>query len=247
MTRSKTMWAGGAVALVAAAAAWYALKPSADEGAASGGAGTASQAFPWSRGAAADGAGADKPMVIVPGSGKVGSTVGKPDFLSDQEWADLQQALRDNPDREQEIARIVQYLKFQNQFNAWQALRNSPDMARRHALAEELLDQIPDRLKRSEMTAGEAAMLQETLLADIEPDAETRRQRLAGERKRLEIAPSAEQQAAQDRDAQRLKVYKEREAQIMAQWNATPPAQRSQQWLESQLDAARKAAFDAGR
>jgi len=123
-------------------------------------------------------------------------------------------------------------------------MRDSQDAAKRQALAKELLDAIPQRLENREVSAGEAQLLQATLLEELVPDPQQRQVRLQAEKQRLAIQPSDTDLAAQRQDAARLQEYKRREAEIIAQWQAMPVEQRDQRWLETQLDAARRSAYE---
>lgn len=207
--------------------------------------GVASDAiFPWSR--AGQSTGRDAPAAD---SRVVQSTAGptpanqRPAFLTEQEWSALQEALRNTPNREKEQARIVEYLRFQKQFQLWQSMHDSPDTAKRHEIASDLLNGVPQRLANREMSAGEAELMQAALLEDLIPDPQQRAARLATEKQRLIVPPTEAEVAEQQKELSQQQDYKRREAAIVAQWEAIPANQRDQHWLESQLDAARRAAF----
>lgn len=242
--RSKK-WLVAFLVVSAAGAAWWAwhssTRASGDE--------SGSGAFPWSR-AEPSGASSNKPLSADQGQALIKQTAEpiridqRPSFLSEEEWGALREALREDPNREQEMVRILEYLRFQKQFEAWQALKNSPDAAQRQALAAELMDQIPQRLEKRELGAGEAQMLQTILIEDMVADPQARQARLAQERQRLASVSEKTDVAAKQQDEAQLKQYKQREAEIIAQWQAMPVEQRDQHWLESQLDAARRATYE---
>jgi hypothetical protein len=231
--------------LVAAAAGaafwgWRATQPAA------GGDGSSGGVFPWSR--------AEQSVDKAPASGlgnkwaeltaKQTAPNQRPAFLTEEEWTSLQEALRDTPNREQEQARIVEYLRFQKQVQLWQSMHDSQDTTQRQKLATELLNSIPDRLAKRELNAGEAQLLQAAFLEDLVPDAQQRQARMEAEKQRLMLQPTEAEVAAQRQEEAKQQDYKRRETEIIAQWQAMPADQRDQRWLESQLDAARRAAYE---
>lgn len=240
---------GGFVLVAVAAAAWWGWSSRATpEGTADG----TAQAFPWSRagtGGTSSTAGPALAPQIAASAVALESTLpdGRPAFLQPEEWAALQEALKDNPQRDQEMRRILGYLRFQKKFELWQTMRESPDAAQRQALAREMLDELPPRVASGEVNIGEAQMLQTALIEDFVTDPESRRQRIAAEAARLKVAPSPEQAEDMRRGEQQMQDYKTREAGIISQWQAMPAEQRDPKWLETQLEAARRAAFEGKR
>ena len=144
------------------------------------------------------------------------------------------------------MARIGNYLSYQRRYERWQALRTEagPVNPERSALAQGLLDDLPARLNRSEVTYVEARMLMNTLLEDLVPDAEQRALQLQKEEQRLSAAQPTPPAAIAQIERSRADKYKTMENAIVAQWQAMPVAQRDPQWLDSQLNAARAAAFE---
>lgn len=171
----------------------------------------------------------------------------RPSDFTEQEWAALKEAMARTENPERELTRVVAYLRFQRGFERWQSLQDSPDARARHALAQQLIEGVPERVRQGEIGMGEAVLLQTALLADIEPDEQARKQRL--ERLQAELAeaapkPEAEQQA---REAALLAEYKRREAAIVADYQARPESQRNHAQLEEALEAARRSVYGAGR
>ncbi len=241
-TRS-TKWFLALLVAVVAAGAWWGWTASRH---APGQDGASGSVFPWSRAdqstsSATPTANGNK---WVESLSKPTPPDQRPEFLTEDEWKSLREALKDTPNREHEQARIVEYLRFQKMFQLWQSMRDSQDAAKRQALAKDLLDAIPQRLENREVSAGEAQLLQATLLEELIPDAQQRQVRLQAEKQRLTIQPSETDVAAQRQDTAKLQEYKRREAEVIAQWQAMPVEQRDQRWLESQLDAARRAAYE---
>lgn len=169
-----------------------------------------------------------------------------PDF-SAKEWATLQSATADEAQPERELARLVGYLRFQKGFAQWQGLQNSPDTAGRHRLAEQLLAQLPERVRQGEMGAGEVTLLQQALLADLVPDEAQRQQRLALVQADLAQAMPPVDTAQQSREAAQRAEYKRREAAIVADYQARPEAQRNPAQLEAALEEARRAVYERPR
>lgn len=166
-----------------------------------------------------------------------------PDF-SAEEWSTLQSATADAPQPERELARLVSYLRFQKGFVQWQSLQNSPDIAGRHRLAEQLLAQLPDRVRQGEMGAGEVTLLQQALLADLVPDETQRQQRLALVQADVAKAVPAADTSKQVRDEAQRSEYKRREAAIVADYQSRPEAQRNPAQLEAALEEARRAVYE---
>lgn len=158
------------------------------------------------------------------------------------EWAQVVAAERAQPGGAQDLPRIGEYLSFQHRVARWQQLRtqgdNSPE---RLQLAHDLLDALPLHVGRKEVTAFEAKTLSAQFLADLVPDATQRQQAMQQETQRLEAAQPVADRKAMQQEQVRMAAYKQREAEITAQWMALAPAARDPQWLESQLDAARRA------
>ncbi|MDX9842120.1 MAG: hypothetical protein RBT42_00025 [Aquabacterium sp.] len=165
-----------------------------------------------------------------------------PDF-SAQEWTTLLSATADAPHPQRELARLVSYLRFQKGFAQWQALQNSPDIAGRHRLAEQLLSQLPERVRQGEMGAGEVTLLQQALLVDLVPDEAERQQRLALVQADLAQAMPPADTAQQAQDEARRNEYKRREAAIVADFQSRPEAQRNPAQLEAALEEARRAVY----
>ena len=168
---------------------------------------------------------------------------GRPSDFSAEDWRALKDAASTADSPQMELDRLVAYLRFQKGFSQWQSLRDGSDVGMRHQLAQRLLDQVPDRLKQGEITSGEAVMLQQALLGDIEPDETLRKQKfelLSAELKAVAPQPDPKQQAD---ESARLAEYKRREAAIVADYQAKPEHDRSQVKLEEALEAARVAVY----
>ncbi|MDQ5926395.1 MAG: hypothetical protein QG554_1337 [Pseudomonadota bacterium] len=173
----------------------------------------------------------------VPGDGT------RPPDFSDEEWGLLNIAARESEQPQVELARMVSYLRFQKGFAQWQALQNSPDVAARHRLAEQLLAQLPERIKHGEMGAGEINLIQQALLMDLVPDEAQRQTRLKQAQADLVQAAPSVDTTQQALESTRRNEYKRREAAIVAAYQSRPEAQRNPAQLEAALEEARRAVY----
>jgi hypothetical protein len=169
---------------------------------------------------------------------------GRPSDFSVEDWTALKSAMSKTPEPEAELARVVKYLRFQKGVAQWQSLQDGSDLTKRKQLAERLLDQVPERLAQSELTYGEATLLQAALMADLEPNEDVRRQRLEALQPQLKAAAPQIDPQQQARDENLEREYKRREAAIVADYQSRPESQRNHDKLEQDLDAARRAVWD---
>ncbi|MES2092003.1 MAG: hypothetical protein V4532_18785 [Pseudomonadota bacterium] len=169
---------------------------------------------------------------------------GRPSDFTPEDWAALKAAMSQVSNPKAETDRIVSYLRFQRSFERWQALEGSQDVEARHQLARQLLDQVPERLGKSEVTFGEGLMLGTALLMDLEPNEATRAKRLEELRQKMSASAPKTDSDQIEREAQQLAEYKRRQAAIVADWQAKPAASRDQAKLERELDDARRAVYN---
>ena len=168
---------------------------------------------------------------------------GRPSDFSPEDWAALKAAMSTQANSKAELERVVAYLRFQRNFEKWQSLADSRDVQQRHLIAQNLLDQLPERLTKGEVTMGEALVLSSALVADMEPDARLREQQLIALRGKLDaVAPRADAEQLA-RDAERQAEFKRRQAAIVAAWQAKPEGSRDQAALERDLETARRAVY----
>lgn len=168
---------------------------------------------------------------------------GRPADFTPEDWAALQEAMKQSPNPKAETERVVKYLRFQRGFEQWQRLKDSPEVARRQELAKHLLEQLPERMRQGETTLGEALLLSTALWEDLEPSEAIRKQRIEEAKTILANSAPKPDPAQQAREDARLAEYKRREAAIVADWQAKPVAQRDQAKLEEALEAARRAVY----
>jgi hypothetical protein len=168
-----------------------------------------------------------------------------PADVPEQEWQQIVAAMKATPGGASDIPRVGEYLTFQHRVERWQEMKRAGETsAERDALARFLLASLPTHVSRAELTGFEAKTLQAQLLEELVPDAAQRRALLVeGTKKLIAAEPGTDAQGAAMQDSQ-MADYKQRESEITAQWNAMSPAARDPHWLESQLDAARRLAFD---
>lgn len=114
----------------------------------------------------------------------------RPAFVSDMEWQMLKGVSQQNATPDAELTRLVNKLRFMKQLELWQSLEHSTDLAKRKALAEQLLDELPQRVASTDLDKPEAQKLQLALIKDAVSDEAARRQRAEAEARRL-VAPAA--------------------------------------------------------
>ena len=111
----------------------------------------------------------------------------RPDFVSPMEWRVLKSVAAGEADSDRELTRLVNRIRFAKLREHWDKLQGSNQADQRHAIARQLLDDIPHRVDQQEMDVSQAQQLQQQLLADLISDPEKRRQRAAQEAKRIGI------------------------------------------------------------
>jgi hypothetical protein len=179
----------------------------------------------------------DQPAPVLPD--------GRPAEFTEDEWRALQDTVAKGPNAAAELKRVTAYMRFQKAFTQWQGEQETNhDPKVRKAMAEQLLAAVPDRLKQSEVTMGEALMLGAALYNDIEPDEAARSVKLDQFRIKLEAVAPRTDNAAEMREANCLAEYKRREALIQQDFISRPDAQRDHKKFESDLDAAHRAVYE---
>lgn len=119
----------------------------------------------------------------------------RPPYVSQMEWLMLQGVAQQHEAPERELTRMVNFLRFTKQVEWLQVQPRQGDAARRQALAQRLLAELPERISQGDMDQREATRLLDVLLQDLEPDAQARAARVQTEAQRLSQvrspAPSA--------------------------------------------------------
>jgi hypothetical protein len=115
----------------------------------------------------------------------------RPAFVSDIEWTMLKGVSQQNANPDAELTRLVNKLRFMKQLELWQSMEHSPDAAKRQVLAEQLLDDLPQRVANADLDKPEAQKLQASLLKDAVSDEQARHKRAEVEARRLSSAATA--------------------------------------------------------
>ena len=173
---------------------------------------------------------------------------GRPSDINEADWNALKGALAKQPNAGPgEAERVVDYLRYQHRFEYWQTTEGNKSARERAGLAEALLAEIPDRLKKGEFTAAEAVMMNTVLLTESEPNETARQQRIAASQEQLlKIAPPQDNEKLV-RDAERATEYKRLLATTFADWQSKPPEARTQIALEQAMADAQRTFNAAGQ
>lgn len=116
-----------------------------------------------------------------------GPVTERPDFVSPMEWRVLKSVAAGKADSDRELTRLVNRIRFAKLREHWDTLKGSDQADRRHAIARQLLEDIPQRVDQQEMDKSQAQQLQQQLLADLISDPEKRRQRAQEEAERIGV------------------------------------------------------------
>lgn len=114
-----------------------------------------------------------------------GPVTQRPDFVSKTEWQVLQGLAQQKADPPRELTRLVNELRFNKLLELWHNPPAGQSAAQRRTLAQQLLDELPERVKQGRDARAEAERLQRELLTELEPDPQARRAREAEEADRL--------------------------------------------------------------
>ena len=134
----------------------------------------------------------EKQPLIAPIEGPVKE---RPSFMSDMEWQMVKGVANQQPSPDQALTKLVNSVRYNKQYDTWEALPKTADPAKRQALAEQLLADLPARLLNGEMDLKGAQKSQAALLVDAEPDPKKRLKRAEAEAKRL-VEPPPEKSAS---------------------------------------------------
>ncbi|MBS0449316.1 MAG: hypothetical protein JSR59_25640 [Proteobacteria bacterium] len=168
-----------------------------------------------------------------------------PEGMTAEQWRALQDALKDDPNRQAEIARVTGYMGFLSRSARWRALREqgAAESPQALALARGLLDELPGHVARGETSGAEARVMVHAWVDTLYPnDTERGTQRdlqIARVAAALPATPDASAAAAADAR------YQQAQAALVAQWSAKPAAQRDEAQLEAALDALRRDTYPA--
>ncbi|MBA4110343.1 MAG: hypothetical protein C0487_12200 [Leptothrix sp. (in: Bacteria)] len=166
----------------------------------------------------------------------------RPADIDPQQWQQLVDSLRNHPQRDQELKRLVGYLRFKRDMDKWTALKDQPNALERAQVGQRILDALPVRFANQEVTGPEALMLQSAIYADMIPDEAQRKPMEDAARQALlrALEPDAAMDAKLKAEDAQTADYKAREAVIMKRFKDQLIDQGQ---MEKELDAARVAAY----
>lgn len=116
-----------------------------------------------------------------------GSISERPEFVSRIEWQILKGVAAARENSEQELLRLVNYLRFSKQLEWWQAQQPDPNHHQHVRVGWKLLNEIPQRVEQQDLAVDQAQQLQVALLEVLEPDAAKRRHHLEREAGRIGV------------------------------------------------------------
>lgn len=168
---------------------------------------------------------------------------GRPSDVSSDDWAALQAALAKIGMPATEATRIVEFNRYQREFETWQSLDQNQDPVRRRRVAQSLMNELPAHVGKGDFTLLEAVLIGSSLIAEIEPDTARRTARLeAWQAQVLTVLPAPTEAETKSNDATRETELKRRQSQAFAEWQAkTDPAERSPARLEQAMEEVRRA------
>lgn len=166
----------------------------------------------------------------------------RPADIAPQDWKQLLDSVRNHPQHDQELQRLLGYLRFKRDMDRWTALKDQPNALERAQVGQRILDALPVRFANQEVTATEALSLQSAIYADMIPDAAQRQPIEEAARQALlrALEPDAAMDAKLRAEDAQAADYKAREAAIMKRFKDQIIDQSQ---MEKELDAARLAAF----
>lgn len=155
--------------------------------------------------------------------------------MTPSQWRDLQDALKDHPGHVAELRRVAAYMAFKDRLARFQAAREqAPGGPELQALAQQLDAELPAHLAQGDLSLAEAHALKGAVLQVLEPDTDRRFERLAqwAQQQQQQQGPAAA-------NSPREEQHTQRQAAILAAWQALPPEQRNPGQLEADLEALR--------
>jgi hypothetical protein len=161
-----------------------------------------------------------------------------PPGVTSEQWAAIEAELAGRADAPAELQRLREYLGWSDALRRFRDGR-AGDAAtpEQLALARELEQGLGERIRRAEVSAGEARQIESALLALLVPDEAERAERV----RRWAAAELAPPAAADPRQ----ETFARRQAEIVAAWSARPAAERDRAALERELEALRRQSFAA--
>jgi hypothetical protein len=158
------------------------------------------------------------------------------------EWQKMVDGLHNHPQRDQELKRMVGYLRFKRDLDRWTAMKDQPNALERAQVGQKILDALPVRFANQDVTAPEALTLQAAIYADMIPDEAQRRPLENAARQALmrQLEHDSAMQAKLEAEDSQTAGFKAREAEIMKKFK---DQLIDQSQMEKELDAARVASY----
>ena len=132
-------------------------------------------------------AAADAALTLAGEPPLAGKLTERPEFVSRIEWQILKAVAATQQNSEQELLRLVNYLRFSKQLEWWQSQQPDQNHHRHIRIGWQLLNDIPERVEQQDLAADQAQQLQVALLEVLEPDAGKRRHHLEREAARIGV------------------------------------------------------------
>ncbi|MED5618284.1 hypothetical protein [Ideonella sp. BN130291] len=167
---------------------------------------------------------------------------GAPPGVTAAQWARLRAELAGRSDGPAELQRLADYFRFADAAQRFRRLRTEqPGSAQLVPLARELDAGLAARLQRREVSGGEARLLKLALLEVLQSDPVQRERELAAWQ--ATVQPPAAATGAAAATAARDAEFLRRQSELVAAWQARPPAQRNPRELEQQIEALRRSSY----
>lgn len=119
----------------------------------------------------------------------VGPVKSRPSYVSLMEWSMLQGVAQQSVRPEQELNRLVNFLRFNKKVELYEGL--PAQASQRMAMADQLVHELPERVRLGEMDLKESHRLLDVMLQDAVPDGQARAKRQKAEQALLKAAAKA--------------------------------------------------------
>jgi hypothetical protein len=176
----------------------------------------------------APGAAAPATLPAPPATAAAAVATAPPPGLSAEQWATIEAELAAHPQPAAERLRLRRYFEWSDAVRRWRGARHDV------ALAQQVDAGLADRLAHDEVSVPEARQLKAALLLTLLPDEAGRVAALQAFDAGL---PASAGPSAHER------VFQQRQAALVAAWQARPAAQRDPAALTRQLEALRRSHF----
>jgi hypothetical protein len=117
----------------------------------------------------------------------------RPPFASMMEWQMLKGVAERQPDPQAELLRLANFLRYTKLLEKWQDFPATGDTSLRQALAHQLVEELPDRVRNGEVDAQDARRQAPAMLRDAFTDSSARAKAEAALLARVQAAAEAQQ------------------------------------------------------